>query len=167
MDILKLIKSRRSIRKYSDKPVSKKDIGKILEAGRWAPSGMNNQPWRFVVVTEKEMIIKISESTKYKKTVAGAKLLACVFIDNNEGYNRDKDVQAIGACLQNMLLEIHSLGLGACWIGEILNQRGQVEELLDVPESFELMAVLTIGYPAEKGKSCRNKLAEIIYNGTK
>lgn len=163
MDILNLIKSRRSIRKYKNKAVPAGYIDKILEAGRWAPSGQNNQPWRFAVVKDEKIKRQLSETTKYKRIITGAPAVICVFLDNIEGYNRTKDLQAIGACLQNMLLEAYFLKLGACWIGEILNQRGQVEELLEVPESFELMAVIAIGYPAEKGGSCRDKLKELVF----
>lgn len=163
MDLMEIVKSRRSIRKFKTKPIPDDMVDKILDAGRWAPSGLNNQPWRFVVVQDKETVIKISENTKYKKIIMGAPLLIVIFLDNNAGYNHTKDVQAIGACIQNMLLMCRSLELGCCWMGEILNRRQEVEKLLEVPQAYELMAVLAIGYPDESGSSSRKELNELIF----
>ena len=71
---------------------------------------------------------------------------------------------AVGACIQNMLLAAHSLGLGACWQGEVLNKEKDVKNILGVPESLELMAVVTMGYPAGKEvKSKRKKLEEVAH----
>lgn len=162
MKIKNIIQSRRSIRKFTQEPVDESLINEILETGRWAPSGLNNQPWRFIVVRNKEIKEKISNCTKYKRIICDAQVLIIVFLDNDAGYNRTKDVQAIGACIQNMLLMCHSLNLGACWLGEILNRREDVEKLLEVPSSYELMAVLAIGYPNEKGSSSRKKLTELV-----
>jgi nitroreductase len=78
-------------------------------------------------------------------------MLIAVFLDNSLSYDRTKDCQAIGACIQNMLLAVHSMGLGAVWLGEILKSKDKVLELIGGPSELELMAVLAIGYPAEKG----------------
>ena len=77
----------------------------------------------------------------------------------------DREGQNEGSwCLySNMLLAIHSIGLGACWLGEIINQRAQVESLLEVSSNFELLAVLAVGYPQAKGcTSSRKPLDEIV-----
>jgi nitroreductase len=145
MDFLELCKCRRSIRRYEEKEVPEEAILKILEAGRWAPSGLNNQPWKFMVVREREKIDELAKFTKYKHIVERAKALIIVFLDLDEMYDRTKDVQAIGASIQNMLLEAHNLGLGSCWIGEVLNRREKVEEFLGVPKNLELMAFITLG----------------------
>lgn len=86
-----------------------------------------------------------------------------VFLDNNESYDRTKDLQAIGACMQNMLLAAHSTGLGAVWLGEILNKRKEVEAVLGSPAGCELMAVIALGRPAGKNvKSTRKSLKDIL-----
>jgi nitroreductase len=162
LDILETIKTRRSIRKFKETPVKDELIDKILEAGRWAPSGMNNQPWRFAVITDAPLQNEISKLTHYSKIVKAAKVLISVFLDNNEGYNRTKDVQAIGACIQNMTLEAHSLGLGAVWLGEIIKSDESIRGLLGLGNNLELMAVIALGYPDEKPKSSRKKPAELI-----
>jgi len=161
MDALKLIKSRRTIRRFKDKKVPASMIKKMLEAGRWAPSGLNNQPWKFVIIRKKEMIEKISACTKFSKTASGAPLHIAVFMDSSCVYNRTKDCHAIGACIQNILLMAHSMKLGACWLGEILNQRKKAEALLRVPKKFELMAVIAAGFPDEKKKSNRLPLKKL------
>jgi nitroreductase len=162
MDFLELCKSRRSVRRYEEKEVPEEAILKILEAGRWAPSGLNNQPWKFMVVRERKKIDELAKFTKYKHIVERAKALIIVFLDLGEMYDRTKDVQAIGASIQNMLLEAHDLGLGSCWIGEVLNRREKVEEFLGVPKNLELMAFITLGYPAESPRSSRKSLEEIL-----
>jgi nitroreductase len=86
-----------------------------------------------------------------------------VFLDKAESYHRVKDIQAVGACVQNMLLTIHSLGLGGVWLGEILKNHEAVEKILEVPESCELMALIAMGHPAEtKGAGNRKPLHEVI-----
>lgn len=163
MDILEILKARRSIRKFQDTPVSEELIEKLLEAGRWAPSGMNNQPWRFAVVTEPGIKEEIAKLTRYSRIVSGARLLIPVFLDKEQSYHQIKDAQAVGACLQNMLLEAHSLGLGAVWLGEIIKNDKAVRTTLGLGSELELMAVLAIGYPAEKpGDGKRRELKDLI-----
>lgn len=150
MEVDEAIRTRRSIRKYEDKKVSKGEVRAILEAARWAPSGLNNQPWRVALAEDRDGIEELAGLTKYGSIVMSAPLLICVFLDLEASYDRDKDVMAIGAFIQNMLLAAHSSGLGAVWLGEILNRGDEVRRCLRVPERYELMAVVAVGYPAEK-----------------
>jgi nitroreductase len=161
--MLEEIKQRRSIRKFTAEEVDDRALDTIIEAGTWAPSGLNNQPWKFVTVKEKEMLARLSRHTHYSSIIKNAAACIAVFLDNNASYHREKDIQAIGACLQNMLLAIHHLGLGGVWLGEILKNGKQVEDLLEVPEGVELMAVIALGHPAEKpGKGTRKPLDQVI-----
>ena len=157
MDILESIKSRRSIRKFSNVPVPEDLIEKVLEAGRWAPSGLNNQPWRFAVIRDVAIRNMFSRLTHYSRIITGSQVLIAVFLDNSVSYDRTKDVQAAGACLQNMLLEAHSLGLGGVWLGEILKNGEKVREILGLTKDLELMAVIALGCPAESPKTARRK----------
>ncbi|MCM8819435.1 MAG: nitroreductase [Candidatus Omnitrophica bacterium] len=162
MDILTLIKTRRSIRKFKKESVLSKIIKNILEAGRWAPSGLNNQPWRFMVL-EGELKDKVASYTKYSYIIKSADKIILVFLDKACSYNYEKDLLAIGACIQNMLLYIHSIGLGACWLGEILNRRDEIKKLLCLKENLELEAVLAIGKPAiYPRKTSRKKVEELM-----
>lgn len=161
--MLESIKARRSVRKFTSDQVPDDLIAKILEAGRWAPSGLNNQAWRFAVVTDKATIKKISGLTRYAKIVLAAQALIPVFLDTARSYHREKDIQSIGACLQNMLLEVHALGLGAVWLGEIIKSSEPIKQLLGLPEELELMAVIAMGYPDETPRSTKRKeLKELI-----
>lgn len=164
MDLLETIRTRRSVRKYTDKAVSDKDLDVILEAGRWAPSGLNNQPWRFAVVRKEETKHKLAMATKYSSIVSGASALIAVFLDQTVSYDRTKDVQSSGACIQNMLLQAHSLGLGACWLGQILANRHQVELAVGASEHLELMAVIAVGHPSSTSQSSRrSELEELVF----
>ncbi len=164
MDIFELIRTRRSIRKFTDKPVPDNIIETTIEAGTWAPSGKNNQPWKFAVIKDRELKAEVSGLTHYSKIVLSANALIAVFLDNSASYDRTKDSQAIGACIQNMLLYIHSSGLGAVWLGEILKNKDKILTLVNGPEDYELMAVIAIGYPAEeKGEGHRNTPAKSIF----
>jgi len=162
MNVLEAIKTRRTIREFENKEISDEQINTVLEAGQWAPSGLNNQPWKFKVIKDQETKAKVAEHTKYGSIIQKAPASIAVFFDNNQGYNRTKDIQSMGACIQNMLLAIHGLGLGGVWLGEILNQREAVEKTLGVPEGCELMAVLAFGHPSVKGASSRKGLDELL-----
>ena len=156
--------TRRSIRKFTPDKVDDKVINQIIEMGTWAPSGHNNQPWRFVVVKNQEIKEELSGKTKFAKIIQGAPVLIAIFLDHSLQYDRVKDIQAIGACIQNMLLTIHHLGLGGVWMGEILKNRESVERILGVPETCELMAVIALGYPAQERDGTRKPVGETIIN---
>ena len=158
--IVEIIRSRRSIREFLVDPVEDSIIEDILEAGRWAPSGLNNQPWRFVVVRNREIVGSLAGCTRYSSIVHSAPLLIAVFLDRDVMYDHTKDVQACGAAIQNMLLAAHGMGLGAVWLGEILNQKDDVRDILNAPGTLELMAVVAIGYPAA-GSSSSSERQEI------
>ncbi|MCS7279486.1 MAG: nitroreductase family protein [Thermodesulfobacteriaceae bacterium] len=146
--VFKNILERRSIRRFKEVSPEKEKILKILEAGIWAPSGMNNQPWRFVIIWSKEIKQKLSELTKYKHLILEAPVLIGVFLDKDKMYHQIKDHQSAGACIQNILLSAHALGLGTCWIGEILKNEEKVKEVLELPSSkYELCAIVAVGYP--------------------
>ncbi|MFH1671951.1 MAG: nitroreductase family protein [Pseudomonadota bacterium] len=158
--IIDLIKSRRSIREYTDKGVSDDAVQQIIEAGSWAPSGLNNQPWRFVVVRARDTKEKLAGLTHYGMIILNAPVVIPVFLSDAVSYDRTKDTLAVGACIQNMLLAIHGLGLGGVWLGEILKNKEEVRASLDLPEELELMAVVAIGHPRHTNQSSDRKPAE-------
>lgn len=161
-NILALIKTRRSTRKFNKEAISSKTMQKILEAGSWAPSGLNNQPWRFMVLSS-ERKNALAAYTHYSYIIKGADKAILVFLDKKSSYNYEKDLMAIGACIQNMLLYIHSQKLGACWLGEILNKQKEIQKVFKIPENLELEAVLALGKPAgSAGKGKRKKLENLI-----
>ena len=160
--MLDAIRQRRSIRHYNQKMPLDDEIEDVLEAGRWAPSGLNNQPWRFLIIKDKAKKDKLVGFTKYGDIIKDAPVAIVVCMDIGDSYNREKDLMAIGACIQNMCLQAYALGLGTCWLGEILNKKQQVAKFLNLDEDLELMAVITLGYPDEDiTQACRKPLKEL------
>lgn len=161
--VLDAIRERRSIRQFLDAPLAEDDLRTILEAARWAPSGLNNQPWRFAVVRDAAVREKVARQTRYGEIIRSAPVIIAVFLDLQESYDRTKDCQAVGACLQNMWLALHALGLGGVWIGEILKNREQVREILELPAHLELMAVMAVGHPRHRRQqSERRPMGELV-----
>ncbi|MFX1445494.1 MAG: nitroreductase family protein [Promethearchaeota archaeon] len=144
---LEFVRSRRSIRHFVFSKIYKDTILEILEFGRWAPSGMNNQPWRVNVVIHEKVKDMLKAHTKYGNIIESAYVNLVVFLDKEKSYDRVKDIQGIGAFMQNLLLGVHAQpNLGAVWLGEILNQKEKVNELFKLdPERYELMGVIAIG----------------------
>jgi nitroreductase len=163
MDLFEGIYTRRSVRQYTAQPIEREQLTEIITAGTWAPSGMNNQPWRFVIVKGKESRAKLAGFTKYGRIIESAPACVAVFVDRSAMYNDVKDHQSMGACLQNMLLAAHALGLGAVWLGEILKNAEDVRKFLELPPEMELMAVVAIGHPSEgRRTSHRKKIDEVL-----
>lgn len=151
MDLLEGLHTRRSIRTYADQQISREQLREIIHAGTMAPSGMNNQPWRFVTIQNKEVLLKLAQLTKYSHIVRKAAACIAVFVDKEAMYHEMKDHQSMGACIQNLLLAAHGMGLGGVWLGEILKSAKEVRELVGLSEQYDLMAVVALGYPAGKG----------------
>lgn len=160
--LLSFIKSRRSIRKYKKENIPTEIIYKLLEAGRWAPSGKNNQPWRFSVISNSELKSKLSDLTKYRRIVEECAVCIAVFLNETAAYHRDKDMMSIGACIQNILLEAKSHGIGAVWLGEILSRKDEVNSLLGIESDNELAAVIALGYPDENPTKGRYEIEDLI-----
>lgn len=162
--VLQAMFDRRSIRKYTNEPVSRDDITAILEAGRWAPSGLNNQPWRFMVIRKDDpRHEKLAGCTKYDHIVHRSDVCLCVLLEKEAIYSEMKDHQGAGACIQNMLLAVHALGLGAVWLGEIINDQAASLAALGLShDEYELQAVLALGHPDQKGSSSRKELTELM-----
>ncbi len=134
-----------------------------MDAGRWAPSGLNNQPWRFVLVRDGSVREQLAPLTSYSHIILGAPALIVVLLDRAAKYNDMKDYQSAGAVIQNMLLTVEELGLGAVWLGQILRNSDQVLAVLDLDGTLELMAVLAVGFPLHRNQKSRRKpLAEFI-----
>jgi nitroreductase len=102
--VIKTILSRRSIRQFSKETVSEEVVNQILESGLWAPSGKNNQPWKFAIIRNLSLKETLASLTHSRSIIQGAPVCIAIFLDHSRVYDKTKDVQAIGACVQNMLL---------------------------------------------------------------
>ncbi|MDQ2085034.1 nitroreductase family protein [Herbivorax sp. ANBcel31] len=146
------ILNRRSIRRYTDEPVKKEDIKDLLEAAMSAPSAGNQQPWHFVVVTDKDMLEKITQVHPYANMLKEAQ--AAIMICGDESLEKHKGywVQDCSAATQNILIAVQKKGLGAVWLG-VYPREDRVEGLkkvFKIPNSITPFAIISIGYPAEE-----------------
>ncbi len=165
MELLEGLYSRRSVRDFTDEPVSRETLMEIIKAGAWAPSGLNNQPWKFMIVDDRSLLEGLAGQTRYRPILEACPAAIVLFADPASMYNEMKDHMGLGACTQNMLLAAHALGLGAVWLGEILNQEEAVKKLLKVPEELRLAAVVALGHPARRDQSSQRKAVSELLLG--
>lgn len=166
-DLFDIIKSRRSIRQYLDKPIPREIIDKLIEAGKWAPSGMNEQPWGFIVIEDKSLIKELSDRAipyinkivekdpkfaRYKKRMAVENFsifyhAPCVIIilGKIDAFSYQADC-AMAA--QNIMLTASSMGIGSCWIGmmNVLDNDKWFRERFQLPDNYRVVAPLALGY---------------------
>ena len=169
-DVLKTIKERRSIFKYKDEDVSEEDLETILEAGRWAPSFANLQPWNFVVVKDpetKEKLYKIARRiTLFREGIEEAPVVIAVAVDQENDPNHFVEAGAVAS--QNMALAAHSLGLSSYWVGtfdiddEKSSAERDVREVLDLSDDARVISLLPVGKPDQTRTSERKDLEEIV-----
>ncbi|NHJ39328.1 MAG: nitroreductase family protein [Asgard group archaeon] len=149
---MEAIKTRRSIRKFIDKLVSKEDIEDLIRAAMQAPSAGNKQPWQFVVITDRKKLDKIPDFHPYSIMLKESPLaiLICAKVETSEYC--DYWVQDCSAATQNLLLAAHAKGLGAVWLGiyPIAERIDGIKQLLNLPPDIVPLSLNAIGYPAEK-----------------
>jgi len=151
MDCLDALFSRRSIRSYTDEPVSDGDIELLLKAAMSAPSAGNQQPWRFIVVTEHGQLQALSEATPYSRLVASAPLAIVVCGDTRAEKHPGYWVQDCSAAMENMLVAANAIGLGAVWVGvhPVPDRTENVARIGAVPAGIVPLGMAAIGHPAE------------------
>lgn len=151
MELFYTIHTRRSVRRYQKRSVSSSHIEQILNAAITAPSGKNLMPWRFRVITDENTIETLADKTKYSRWLRTVPVCVVVMLDKNKSYNIVKDAQSCGAVMQTMLLAARGLGLGSCWIGEVLDYQDDILQHLNIAiEEYELMGLVAIGYSEER-----------------
>ena len=146
---MEAIFNRRSIRKYQDRPVEKEKIDKLLKAIMQAPSAVNQQPWEFIVVENKDTLKKLSEMSPYSKMVEGT-AVAFVALANSDDFKIPSAWQQdMGAAVENLLLEAVHLELGAVWLGVATAEENMnyIKELFNLPENIKPFALIPVGYP--------------------
>jgi nitroreductase len=189
MDFDEVIVKRRSIRKFNEDPVPEKALNKILEAGRWAPSAGNSQPWRFIVVADSEVKRRIallstefskkawskftSERARYlaarggswdKSRMAKVPVLVAVCYEIVERIREELVLGSVWAAIENMLLAATAEGLGSCiYTFYDIDEENSLKEILRVPKSFRIAAMVQLGYAAvEPSSPARKALNEIV-----
>ena len=157
---LALIKTRRSTRKFSEKPVEKEKINSLIEAALRAPSSKGINPWQFVVIEDKNILEKLSKAKPHGSGfLKGAPLAIAVCADISQSDVWVEDVSIASAFIH---LAAHDIGLGSCWIQIRKREHDSsktadtyVKELLKIPDNIMVGSIIAIGYPGEikKGHS--------------
>jgi nitroreductase len=156
MELIEVIKKRRSIRNYSEKHLDWEIISDILDAGRYAPSSGNTQDWRFIVIRNEDKIKEIAKICS-QDWIGKSKALIIICSDLHKVKRMYEEkgelfsIQNTSAAIQNILLRAYDLGVGSCWVGDF-NEK-ELVELLKIKSTAKPYAVITLGYPKEKSKS--------------
>jgi nitroreductase len=162
-EFLDILKNRRSIRKFLEYDISDKELNMILEAGRWAPSGVNSQLWEVIVIKDKNKLKEIADLSKTLGTYnpEDLKNASCVLgiIKTN---SEVRQYTNIGLFMQNIVLQAYVLGLGSCIIGSF--DKEKVSKLLKIPKDKELCYIISIGKPDESLKKDRKNLSEFVFS---
>jgi len=162
--LLEIIKSRRSIRKFKSHEVPKDKIRSILEAGCWAPSFANSQPWNFIVVDDPALKERMFLATAHHEILeAPASIIVTVDPEKDMVHHILDGANAT----MNMLLMAHYLKLGAVWVGVLgLKAEDLVKEALNIPPNIRVISIIPIGEAAEFPSSTRKNLEELVFWNT-
>jgi nitroreductase len=149
---MKAILTRRSIRKYTDQPVSEELVTELLRAAMAAPSAGNQRPWQFVIIKERRTLDRLAVVHPYAAMAPGAQLAIAVCGDLKLETQKDYWVQDCAAATENLLIAAEAAGLGAVWLGVYPREErvSSIQALLGLPADIIPLAVVPIGYPAER-----------------
>lgn len=176
-EFLNLIIERQSDRKYSEKQIEKEILGRIIEAGRMAPSACNAQPWKFVVVTEPELIVKVAETASSKllgmNGFVGQAQTIIVIVREKPNLtskvgatlkNKDYSLIDLGIATENICLQSKAEGVGSCIIGWF--DEREIRRLLSIPRTKRVELLITLGYSLSDQREKRRKPEEevVSYN---
>ncbi|VVB84991.1 Coenzyme F420:L-glutamate ligase [uncultured archaeon] len=168
MDVLEAVRNRCAVRQFKPEIITEDIIRKILEAGRWAPSPFNTQPWDFIIIKNKETLKAIARFARYSGYLEDAPMAIAVVVPPVSG--KFSWVESIGEtrfaaamAVQNMMLEAWELGIGSCWVSI---ERDKVAEILKVPDNCFVLTVIPLGYPEiapqKHNENSRKKLEQMI-----
>lgn len=166
MDLLEIMKKRRSIRRYTGEKIPEEKLEMILQAGLLSASGRAIRPWEFIVVQDKETLQYLSECR-----IGSAKMLQgadCAIVVIADSEKTDVWIEDCSIAMAQMHLMADSLGVGSCWIqGRLREAEGKtteeyVREKLEFPESFRLEAILSLGIPEAEAKAKAHELGELL-----
>lgn len=169
---LSLIEERRSIRKYEDRPVEREKIDQLIEAALRSPSSRGLHPWEFVVVTDKELLQKLSKAKPHGASFLADAPIGIVICGDPE--RSDVWVEDTAIATTFVHLAAASIGLGSCWIqlrkrlhDDAISSEAYVRKLLNIPERLKVLSMVAVGYPGEsKTPHAKEKLLfeKVHYN---
>ncbi len=160
MDVIDAIKTRKSVRSYSDQPLEEEKLHAVLEAARMAPSASNRQEWRFVIARDKGVRNKIALAAGQQMFIAQAPVIiaACAETDRHVmSCGQPCYIIDVAIALDHLTLRATELGLGTCWIGKF--NPDQVRNILGIPAEIEIVHLMPLGYPADPKPVQKKRLA--------
>ena len=162
MMIIDAVRKRYSCRSYQDKPIEKEKLDVILEAARLAPSAKNLQDWRFVVVAEKQIKLKVADCTNRPEVFnkAGIIIAACSVSDDVMRCGQAVAPIDVAIALEHIALQATELGLGTCWIGSFDTEK--IREILGIPDDIQIIELMAVGYAADSYKQPNREPIEKI-----
>ncbi|HEX7627453.1 MAG TPA: nitroreductase family protein [Candidatus Methanoperedens sp.] len=165
MEVLEALRTRRSIRKYTQEEIPQGDIRKIIEAAMSGPSAVNSQPWHFIIVKSRSILNEIPKASPYAQMAKDAAIAIVVCGDPELDKIPQFWVQDCSIAAQNILLAAHSLGYGAVWTGAypMEDRVKNLKKLLGIPSSIIPLAVIPIGKPAEKKEGNKPYLEDRVH----
>ncbi len=159
MDALIALRTRRSIRRYQDRPVPREDLEILVDCAHLAATARGVQPWEFVVVTDAAMRVRLAAITEYGKFIAQAPAAVVVFCRDTKYYLED-------GCnaTENLLIAATALGLGSCWVaGDKKPYADDIRDMLGAPAEYRLIAIVAVGYAAEAPTPMKRTLHEVLH----
>lgn len=152
MELYEGLITRRSIRVYTTDEIDYREIEHIVNAGMYAPSAVNCQPWHFMVIDDREIFRKIMDIHPYAKMLRGARYAILVMGDEKLEHAPGYWAVDCAAATQNILLAAHAKGIGSVWLG--LHPRAErkkgIQRLFDLPPHIQPFSLIALGYPAEE-----------------
>ena len=160
LSTIQVIKTRRSIRSFLDKPVDEEIIREVIDCGRLAATALNVQPWEFVVVRDQAMRERLSRVCDYGKFLSQSPVCIAVFCRETKYYLEDGS-----AAIENILLAAWANGVGTCWIaGDKKSYAPEIAQTLSAPKDCRLIGLVAMGYPKEAAKMpTKRPLDEVLH----
>ena len=160
MQALQALKERRSVRIFNAKPVPRNLVEELIDCARLAPTARNIQPWKFVVITKKEILQELGSLAENGSFIKESSCCIAVFCQDTKYYLEDGC-----AATENILIAACDLGLSSCWVaGDKKPYADKVRELLGAPVDFKLVSLIPLGYSdAEPGLPAKRPLKEILH----
>ncbi|WP_026486490.1 nitroreductase family protein [Caldanaerobius polysaccharolyticus] len=160
-EFIELLKTRRSVRAFIDKPIPKEVLEDIVDCGRLAPSGRNGQPWHFVVITDKDALRYISEQATYGKFIKDAAACIIVYCEKDNNHHLEDGA----AATENIIIAAKAYGIGTCWVaGYDRTYEQAINKYLGIPENLRMISIIPMGYPAAEPRMPQKRsLDEVIH----
>ena len=146
LDLFEAIRKRKSVRSYAPTPIPEEALVKVLDAARLGPSAGNIQPWHFIIVKDEGKRARIAKGCRYGRFLAESPVVIVACGDKKASTHWYAVDTAIA--LEHLVLAATALGLGTCWVGGF--DQEDISEMLKLPEKFEVVALMALGYPRKK-----------------